>query len=174
MLPYDKYAKHNFLSVAWSEKLRNAGIDMKDASYYLYKNLDGGYDILSKTELELYPEKFINSGIPTYTLPELIFKLNEFPFVGEVGAPLEFIKDAPFYIWCYYFNKGKKLDENAELPIFDNKKPYIEAMAETPIESAAAMLILSKKYDIGYSDDMSDKYDEDWWKREDDDDEDNW
>lgn len=160
MLPYDKYAEHTFLSAAWSEKLRKAGVNMDDAVYFLMKNLDGNYEVLSKTELETYVGEV--KAIPTYTLPDLIYKLDEFPFVNGIGCPLEFIKDAPFYIWCYYFNNGKKTDEKAELPKFNNGKSYIEAYAEKPLEAAAAMLVACMNNGIGCVDDISGKYAEEW------------
>ncbi len=156
MIKYGKYTIHSFLSPRWCKRLTDAGIDMKDAVWYYIKK-DDSYYILDKDEAK---ELNCSELIPTYTLADILYLLNEYPFVDDSGAPLGFIKDAPFYIWTYYFNN--KSDDSLKLPTFTNGKSYIEAEGETPLEAAARMLMMCKTNNIGLFHGFEDKYDEIW------------
>jgi hypothetical protein len=119
MLRYTDKDKHTFLSPYWCKKLVDAGIDMSDATYVLAKN-DGTTYVTRKDEAEgLCKPEAVWEITPTYTLPDLIYKFNEYPWVKEDGkdkqwGPIGFLKDAPFYIWTYYPNhdtNGKIIEE---------------------------------------------------------------
>jgi len=107
MLRYTDKDKHTFLSPYWCKKLVDAGIDMSDATYVLAKN-DGTTYVTRKDEAEgLCKPEAVWEITPTYTLPDLIYKFNEYPWVKEDGkdkqwGPIGFLKDAPFYVWTYY------------------------------------------------------------------------
>lgn len=152
MIVYDKVARHNFLSEELCKKLVEAGIDMSDASYYLIK-IDGVTYVSPTPNIELTNNMVEGDPIPTYTLADMIYKMNEYPYVdGKPFGPLGFFKDAPFYVWLY-----RSKDKSVVLPNGENS---IEAEAETPIEAAAYMLIQSRKNGINLVDGIKDKYDE--------------
>lgn len=157
MIKFGKYTVHTFLSPWWCKKLREAGITMENAVWFYVKK-DNEYYIVDKDEVKEYSSEHV---IPTYTLADILYLLNEYPFVNDVGAPLGFLKDAPFYVWTYYFQL--KEGEDKELPTFNNGKSYIEAEGETPLEGAARMLLMCKANDIFVpSWSIDDKYDEIW------------
>lgn len=94
-------------------------------------------------------------NVPTYTLSELLYKLNEYPCekVEVKGEKVEmqgisFFKDAPFYCFGYMceYKDGKKTMPDE----------YTECY-EYPIESAAHLLIKCAKNGIIYCKDVSDK-----------------
>lgn len=109
MLRYTDKDKHTFLSPYWCKKLVDAGIDMSDATYVLAKN-DGTTYVTRKDEAEgLCKPEAVWEITPTYTLSDMIYKFNEYPWVDENGkdkqwGPIGFLKDAPFYFWTYYPN----------------------------------------------------------------------
>ena len=158
MIEFNKYSSHSFLSPVWCKRLRKAGIDMKNAVWFIVK-IDDIYYVVDKDELVT-----LHTGdyIPTYTLTDMLYMLNEYPYVGNAGAPLDFVKDAPFYVWAYYFNHNDR-NKPEDLPKFKNGKSYVEAMGETPIEAAARMLLVCKNNGIHFfQGSFQDKYDEMW------------
>lgn len=151
MLIYDKRAEHNFLKEDLCRKLIDSGIDMSDASYCFVK-IDGVVYVTTKENLELIStsNKIDGDPVPTYTLADMIYKMNEYPYVDEkCFGPLGFIKDAPFY--CFTYHPSQKTE---------NVPEYISSTAETPIEAAANMLMLSMKYKIRIIEDITPKYNE--------------
>lgn len=111
--------QQDFLNLEWCKKLTDAGIDMSDAKYSITKDNEIIYG---------------NEGTPTYTLAELLYKLNEWP-INSKG--LKFCKDAPFYIFYY---------EN-----------ITECISEYPIEAAAQLLLYCAKNNISYVLNIKDK-----------------
>ena len=155
MLRYNDFAKHTFLSPEWCNKLRDTGIDMSDAVYYL-KTIDGAIYV---TDLEEITEDEKKRLTPTYTLPDLLYKLDEFPYVDDVGCPLEFFKDAPFYGFGYYFDKRRNtLVQEDKLPTFSDGKHRIAVYRETPLEGAALLLLTCAKEGVKYNRNISGKY----------------
>ena len=119
MLRYTDKDKHTFLSPYWCEKLVEAGIDMSDATYVLAKNDGTTYVTRKEDAIGLCKPEAAWEITPTYTLPDMIYKFNEYPWIDEDGnektwGGIGFLKDAPFYIWTYYPNhdiKDKIIEE---------------------------------------------------------------
>lgn len=142
MIVYDKIARHNFLCEELCRKLVDAGIDMSDASYYLIK-VDGVTYVSPMPNIEITNNTIDGDPIPTYTLADMIYKMDEYPFRnGKSFGPLGFMKGAPFYIFYYQ----SEIDAN------------VEGEAETPIEAAAYLLIQSMKNGIDVNFDVRGKY----------------
>lgn len=156
---YDKYAKHLFLSPKWCKILIDNGISMDDASFFLYKDFKNTWHVYTKNEYKDYVGDE-DKVIPTYSLADIMFKLDEYPCVNDIGCPLEYIKDAPFYIFAYYFNKSKGIKKDTTLPVFSNGKNYVEAFDETPLLAAARMLLVCKNNNISFGEHAYMKYDE--------------
>ena len=145
MIVYDKIARHNFLCEELCKKLVDAGIDMSDASYYLIK-VDGVTYVSPMPYIEITNNTIDGDPIPTYTLADMIYKMDEYPYRnGKSFGPLGFTKDAPFYIFHYH---QSEIDAN------------VEGEADTPIEAAAYLLIQSIKNGINVNMDVRGKYDE--------------
>lgn len=143
MILYDNIARHNFLSEELCRKLVDSGIDMSDASYYLIK-ADGVTYVSQSPNIEMTNVMVEGDPIPTYTLSDMIYKMNEFPYIdGKPIGPLCFLKDAPFYSWAYY-PKGSDA---------------VDGIAETPIEAAAYLLIKSRENRIQIIENIKTKYD---------------
>ena len=159
MIKLDKYAEHTFLNYNWARKIIDNGIDMSDAVWFIIVDNDE-YFIASKHEKEDMDLSYVQEVLPTYTIADILYKLNEYPYVDECGASLGFIKDAPFYMWTYYF-KNNVNDPNIKLPRFTNGQTYLESLSDTPLESAACMLILCKENNIRFWNDANMKYEED-------------
>ena len=161
MIELNKKTQQDFLNREWVQKLMDAGIDMSDAKYCIGRTFRGDYVAY---KAGAYNET-LQDIIPTYTVSELLYKLNEWPSLeievnGEkkiIGTPLEIIKDAPFYFACYHFStscvSGKE--------VYPEYKKYdIECESEYPIEALAQLLIASAKsnfLNFKYSKDISDK-----------------
>ena len=148
MIRLDKKTKQDFLSRELAGRLAEVGIDMTiDAKYYIGKDITATDFIVMKDELEF---RDLMDVVPTYTLAELLYKLNEYPYIeeGKLSASLSFCKDAPFYIWYYPFK-----DENGTRV----KGKTVEMISEYPIESAARLLIYCAKNEIPYVRDISTK-----------------
>jgi len=126
MLKYGEIAKHNFLDPSWFLKFHEVGISMEDASWWIIEDPETKELYVIGEDEYWIPE----NKIPTYTLPDIIYKL---PNTG----PLEFRKDAPFYIWNY----GK-----------------IDCIAENPLEAAANLLIWFAENKLGYVKNIKGKY----------------
>lgn len=143
MIVYDKIARHNFLCEELCKKLVDAGIDMSDASYYLIK-VDGVTYVSPMPNIEITNNTIDGDPIPTYTLADMIYKMDEYPYRnGKLFGPLGFTKDAPFYIFHYH-----KSEFNVN----------VEGEAETPIEAAAYLLIQSMENGIDVNFDVRGKY----------------
>ena len=99
---------------------------MEDASWWIIEDPETKELYVIGEDEYWIPE----NKIPTYTLPDIIYKL---PNTG----PLEFRKDAPFYIWNY----GK-----------------IDCIAENPLEAAANLLIWFAENKLGYVKNIKGKY----------------
>lgn len=160
---YNDKLKQDFLKPELVFQLQNAGVDMKDAYYHIYKS-DGTYYLstynwlegLTKTE-----EKQYEYICPTYTLSELLYKLNEYPckeitltkgkYAGKTIrlCELTFFKDTPYYFYGYDIkfagtNEIKRLDE-------------WYCYSKYPVEAAAYLLLKCIENGIDYSHDISDK-----------------
>ena len=140
MIVYDKIARHNFLCEELCKKLVDAGIDMSDASYYLIK-VDGVTYVSPMPNIEITNNTIDCDPIPTYTLADMIYKMDEYPYRnGKSFGPLGFTKDAPFY--SFHYHTSNEIDAN------------VEGMSDTPIEAAAYFLIQSMKngIDVNFED----------------------
>lgn len=124
MLELNNKTNQDFLDLEWCERLTRAGIDMSDAKYKIVVCGDKRYVVYNSDE-----------GVPTYTLSELLYKLNEYP---KAGTPLKFFKDAPFYGFYY----PGLIDD---------------CYSEYPIEGAAMLLLCCAKEGVHYVKDISDK-----------------
>ena len=149
MILLTKSAEHDFLNEEWCDRLVAEGVKMTDASYYLVK-ICGETWIISEEEYEEYREY---QPKPTYTLSDMIYKFNEYAYSIKDGTTylwggVNFVKDAPFYIWAYYPNR-EKFDQKDKYPLgeFEGKN-FMEAIADTPIIAAARFLINCKKLNI--------------------------
>jgi len=139
MLKYGKVAKHNFLGPSWATKFQEAGISMNDASWWIIEDSDTKeLYVIGEEELWI-PEK----KIPTYTLPDLLYKLSEYIYGKDIKGPLEFSKDAPFYTWYYG----------------GDDKNYC-GTSENPLEAAAELLIKTAKGGLGYIRNIKTKFGE--------------
>lgn len=149
MILFTDRLKTVFLNRAWVGKLKEIGMDFSDTEYYIVEM--GGADyICGKDELPLVTSVEIVEGAignlePTYSLGDILCKLDEYPYLNddggeEMSGPLEFCKDAPFYMFAYYLkgNDGKT-------------RKSIEAPLELPLYSAASLLISAYKEGIGYN-----------------------
>lgn len=136
MIKFTEKIKQDFLPIEWVKRLQDAGIELTDSKYFIIQK-DGEEYIETKENLPSGDEGI--SITPTYTLPEILYKLPE--YVDDNFGALEFWKDAPFYGWC--FRKDR-----------DSQNNY----SEYPLYSAASLLIYCAKNEkLWYVKDVSDK-----------------
>lgn len=132
MIKLTPQTAQDFLSKYWVNKLLEAGVDMKDASYFIitrkYPNGEVSY-VVTEDELNHSP-KSDTKPIPTYTLSQLLYKLNEWIHTDKIQGPLEFLKDAPFYMWYYTNHSDGQF-----------KGEYYQGIADNPLNAAALCLI---------------------------------
>ena len=148
MIRLDEKTQQDFLNREWVKRIQDAGIDMSDAKYIITEC--EGRDCIAYIEtVKVYGDKALEAmkSVPTYTLSELLYKLDEYLFWKndggeECSSSLKFLKDAPFYFWFYRDN---------------NNKDCIESSFEHPIESAASLLIQCAKKGYSYVKDISGK-----------------
>ena len=178
MITFDLYSKHNFLGPSWHKHFKEVGLDMGiDASYYLVKD-DKVYRIYDKGEFEkkfgkAFKDFSEDTVIPTYTIADMLYKIDEWPYDNSNDKPwkgISFFKDAPFYCFCYApkLNDDEKTgDLEEDKKLMDEKFPtyqghhWIEPSAYTPIESIARLLYICLKENYGYNKhNISDKYKE--------------
>ena len=132
MIKLDNVTMHDFLNRKMVQELLDVGVNMSDATYYIYTNPDNGQDYVGYKEA-MDVEHALNC-VPTYTIAQLHFKLHEYiyPTIDgqEYSGGLRYVKDAPFYIFYYDLkdDKGNRCPEG------------ISAEGETPIESLAYLL----------------------------------
>ena len=104
MIELNEKTKQDFLNRAWVQKLLDAGVDMSDAKYCIYRSNGTDYidycfpyDTIKDSQIKSI------SIVPTYTPSELLYKLHEwiYPTINgkEYSGGLRFMKDAPFYTW---------------------------------------------------------------------------
>lgn len=132
MIKLTQQTAQDFLSRYWVYKLLEVGVDMDDASYFIItRNYPNGSISYVVTEDELnHSPKSDTKPIPTYSLTQLIYKLNEWIQTDEIHGPLEFLKDAPYYMWFYSNRKdGKQHGE------------YYKGIADNPLIAAVRCLI---------------------------------
>ena len=134
MIELNNVTMHDFLNRKLVQGLLDVGVDMSDATYYIYTNPDNGQDYIGyKAAMDV--EHALNC-VPTYTIAQLHFKLHEhiYPTIDgvEYSGGLRYVKDAPFYI--FYFDLKDK--EGNRCP----EHQGIAAEGETPIESLAYLL----------------------------------
>ena len=157
MIKLNSKTQQDFLNREWVQKLLDAGVDMSDAKYALYRLKDATTDIVVYQGTFFADDRYYNgikveNIVPTYTVSELLYKLHEwiYPTIDgrEYFGGLSFIKDAPFYI--FYYDLTAKPDEEGYVPITKSKNDkYISAVFEYPIESLASLLIQCHEKDIG-------------------------
>ena len=157
MIKLNEKTQQDFLNREWVQKLLDAGVDMSDAKYALYRLKDATTDIVVYQGTFFADDRYYNgikveNIVPTYTVSELLYKLHEwiYPTIDgrEYFGGLSFIKDAPFYI--FYYDLTAKPDEEGYVPITKSKNDkYISAVFEYPIESLASLLIQCHEKDIG-------------------------
>lgn len=152
MIKFNKKISQTFLSPEWCNKLISSGIEMSD-SYYFYivrKSPIGiNYYIVTKEELDLNPKRD-QEPIPTYTLSELLYKLNEYPAENvEEGilSTLYMIKDAPFYGFGY--------EVKSESSCLHPDRYF--RWSEYPINAAASLLLYCHNNNISYNPNIYDK-----------------
>ena len=157
MIKYSKYTTHTFLSPWWCRKLIDSGIKMDNAVWF-YIESGNTYYIVSKDELKDIGQDI---AFPTYTLSDILYILDEYPYVDDIGAPLRFVKDAPFYIWYYNFRLNNKHEGKSHK--FNDGTSCLEGESETPLEAAAILLLKCKNNTILFStSSLEEKYDEVW------------
>ena len=78
MIELNEKTKQDFLNRAWVQKLLDAGVDMSDAKYCIYRSNGTDYidycfpyDTIKDSQIKSI------SIVPTYTPSELLFKLHE-------------------------------------------------------------------------------------------------
>ena len=158
MIELNDKTQQDFLNREWVQKLLDAGVDMSDAKYGIIKSMfkDGPDSII----LIKHAESNWN-WIPTYTVSELLYKLHEWVSLEIDGKKytgmLNFIKDAPFYIFYY-----KLVSKNYDPRKFPHDQPdeWDESLMgefEYPIESLASLLIQCHAKSIGDTGNISDK-----------------
>ena len=168
MITFDLYSKHNFLGPSWYKHFKEVGLDIGiDASYYLVKD-DKVYRIYDKGEFKKkfgkdFKDFSEDSVIPTYTIADMLYKIDEWPYDNSNDKPwkgINFFKDAPFYCFCYApkLNDDEKTgDPEEDKKLMDEKFPtyqghhWIEPSAYTPIESIARLLYICLKENYGYN-----------------------
>lgn len=157
MIELNQKTRQDFLDREYVGKLMDAGINMSDAKYFICGNFekDKNYkDLIAlKNEYKKWDDNVLfDNPVPTYTLSELLYKLNEWPYSkniencsrngkeAELGSSggLTFFKDAPFYGFFY---------KNWE----DTQETY----NEYPIYAAANLLLWCVKNKIEYAPDVS-------------------
>ena len=148
MIELNKKTQQDFLNREWVQRLLDAGVDMSDAKYALYRLKEATFDIVVYQGTYFADDRYCNgikveNIVPTYTVSELLYKLHEWicPTIDGIkySGMLIMYKDAPFYP-AYYELK----DENG-----NTNDQYIHAPCEYPIESLASLLIQCHKKDIG-------------------------
>ena len=161
MIKLNKKTQQDFLNREWVQRLLDAGVDMSDAKYALYRLKDATYDIVVYQGTFFADDRYYNgirieSIVPTYTVSELLYKLHEWIYPTIDGKKfhggLTFIKDAPFYMFYYNLHS-----ENYDPRKLSNEQPneWDESFMgenEYPIESLASLLIQCHKRDIGIKD----------------------
>ena len=168
MIIFDLYSKHNFLGPSWYKHFKEVGLDIGiDASYYLVKD-DKVYRIYDKGEFKKkfgkdFKDFSEDSVIPTYTIADMLYKIDEWSYDNSNDKSWEgisFFKDAPFYCFCYApkLNDDEKTgDPEEDKKLMDEKFPtyqghhWIEPSAYTPIESIARLLYICLKENYGYN-----------------------
>ena len=134
MIELNNVTMHDFLNRKLVQELLDVGVDMSDATYYIYTNPNNGRDYIGYKET-MDVEHALNC-VPTYTIAQLHFKLHEhiYPDIDGIGysGGLRYVKDAPFYIFYY----DLKDDDGNRCP----ETKGIFAEGETPIESLAYLL----------------------------------
>ena len=136
MIKFTEKIKQDFLPIEWVKRLQDADIELVDSKYFIIQR-DGEEYIEIKENLPSGDESI--SITPTYTLPEILYKLPE--YVDDNFGALEFWKDAPFYGWC-----------------FKNDKDSQNIYSEYPLYSAAFLLIYcAKNKKLWYVKDISDR-----------------
>lgn len=151
MIELNKKTQQDFLNREWVQRLLDAGVDMSDAKYCIYRSNGTDYidycfpyDTIKDSQIKSI------SIVPTYTFSELLYKLHEwiYPTIDgeEYSGGLRFLKDAPFYIW-YYALKTKDYDPQLQQGKYN--EDYIYAEFEYPIEGLASLLVQCHKKDIG-------------------------
>lgn len=149
MIELNKKTQQDFLNREWVQRLLDAGVDMSDAKYALYRLKDAITDIVVYQGTFFADDRYYNgirieSIVPTYTVSELLYKLHEwiYPTIDgvEYSGGLKVSKDAPFY-FAYYDLHEQGKDGHITEEFF--------AEFEYPIESLASLLIQCHKKDIG-------------------------
>lgn len=145
MIELNKKTQQDFLNREWVQRLLEAGVDISDAKYCIYRSNGTDYidycfpyDTIKDSQIKSI------SIVPTYTLSELLYKLHEYIYPTIDGknyaGGLRLSKDAPFYMAYYDLHEQGKDDHLTE---------EFYAEFEYPIESLASLLIQCHKKDIG-------------------------
>jgi len=158
MIELNDKTQQDFLNRKWVQRLLDAGVDMSDAKYCIFTGNNGKDYITIIRELAMQPSSNI---VNTYTVSELLYKLHEWVNLEIDGKKytgmLNFIKDAPFYIFYY-----KLVSRNYDPRKFPQDQPdeWDESLMgefEYPIESLASLLIQCHEKSIGDTGNISDK-----------------
>lgn len=143
MIKLTQQTAQDFLSKYWVQKIQEAGINMDDASYFIISRHTpiGTTDyVITMEELKASP-KSNTKPLPTYTLTQLLYKLDEWITIPEAGenssGPLCFLKDAPSYYWYY-----KKYDSETKQRVGE----YYGGEADNPLAAAAICLLQCAKH----------------------------
>lgn len=78
MIEFNQLVEKDFLNRKQVQKLLDAGIDMSDAKYFLFKRISKEYVGL-KNECT-----FGNNAVPTYSIAELARKMHSLDFDNDV------------------------------------------------------------------------------------------
>lgn len=159
MIRLNERTRKDFLSAELCKKLIEAGMETKDAKYFIGNpGLDDGYDYVVD-ESEAIAFNYKDYFCPTYTLSDLLMKLDEWPG-NEISLPgnnkgfmqsLTFYKEEPFYVFGYNIERM----ENDHMKV--GLIPEWTFKRATPIEAAAELLLKCIKEGIHYNEDISNK-----------------
>ena len=160
----NKKTRQDFLDREWVKKLMDAGVDMSDSKYFIVGNWapNNSREFRDFVKLKAdHPEwnnpEIFDNPVPTYTLSEILLKLNEWPYKEgikmssrssygddctepENSGGLTFFKDAPFY--CFFYKNWGESQCN---------------ISEYPLHAAASLLLWCMNNGVGCVEDISDK-----------------
>jgi hypothetical protein len=133
MIEFNLKEKQFFLSSNISKKLIEKGIAMDDSHFVIVKKPCGKEYITTRNDEAIDVNDTV---VPTYTLPELLYKIPEY---AQGKGMFSLWKDAPFY------------------PCQFGKDDTTLCISESPLYSAANFLMFCKTQGYYIPEDISDK-----------------
>ena len=157
MIELNEKTQQDFLNREWVQKLLDAGVDMSDAKYALYRLKDATSDIIVYQGTYFADDRYYNgikveNIVPTYTASELLYKLHEYiyPTIDGIKCTGEFGmgKVAGQYT-AFYKLAASDIEVLKKRKIYDYGWFYLFAKEENFIEALASLLIQCHTHDIG-------------------------